>query len=288
MVSANQALPVPMTVQNDAFGRALPTDIIPPLVAQATALYALVLMQGGAAIATQDARIHSIAKGDTDIAYVGGVSTLVTAGRLPLEIWRLLRPYGSTPVRGMQMPVFRGGNNGSGAAQVALPPVSLPPPTPSAPQAPAGVGTELQYRANATQVGAVTGSAFQGGQLILPETVMSKILVHGVHDLGTVGAVASLDVRQAMVFTMTTTPSTNLALTPSSPGQAGQELVLLIRSDTTGLDQVTFAAPFHATGPLTLTGAGDLTSYATGMMHVLSFVSDGRGWFETSRVPVVA
>jgi len=103
-----QALPLPMLGQVDGMGRLLPTDIIPPLVEQATALYALVLMSSGGDVTISSAAIEHLRKGDTEVWYHGSVQTAIGGGTLPLEIWTYLRPYGQVPQRGRQAPVFRG------------------------------------------------------------------------------------------------------------------------------------------------------------------------------------
>lgn len=104
-----QALPLPMAGQVDAMGRLLAEDIVPPMVQQATALLALALAQEHTrSVATADmVGLQRVKMGDIEVqlSSTQPVSVLVT---LPAEVWELLAPYGQVPVRGMQMPVYRG------------------------------------------------------------------------------------------------------------------------------------------------------------------------------------
>lgn len=103
-----QALPLPMVGQVDQFGRDLALDIIPPLVVQATALYALALYTeqqdtSGASQGITQLRVE----GDVTVTYAQTPVVSVFL-RVPWEIWDLLRPYGTVPSRGRSMPVVRG------------------------------------------------------------------------------------------------------------------------------------------------------------------------------------
>lgn len=93
--------------------------------------------------------------------------------------------------------------------------------------------------------------------------------------LGTVGATGSIDITLAQSYTLTSTASTNMALTPTGVGTAGQEHCLIITSDATGGDVVTFASPYRTTGTMTLTAS---------KLHTICFLSNGSNWVEKSRV----
>lgn len=105
-----QALPLPMVGQVDAWKRALPEDIIPPLVVKATALYALTLFKAG-----QVEDQAALAAGIKQFQVEGAVSitfadplTIVPSVAIPWEIWNLLRYYATVPTIGRHMAVVRG------------------------------------------------------------------------------------------------------------------------------------------------------------------------------------
>jgi hypothetical protein len=105
MVSATQALPFPMQGQTDAYGRVLATNIIPPLVEQATALYALTLMQfvtETESMTSAGQTIQRLRKGTTEVWYSSGGSSTTATTTEPVfspNVVRLLQYYGRKPSR---------------------------------------------------------------------------------------------------------------------------------------------------------------------------------------------
>lgn len=92
--------------------------------------------------------------------------------------------------------------------------------------------------------------------------------------LGVIGASATIDISKAPVQTLTSTASTNMTLTPSAAGKAGQQLKLIITSDATGGDVITFASTFLPNGTLTITAS---------KIYVVEFLSNGTNWLEVAR-----
>jgi hypothetical protein len=99
--SPDQALALPQTGLVDQWGRTVASDVIPRAVQQATAFYALTLLEnvtGTSAAATGDLLIKSQKIGDMTITYqdVSSTSASVPASpdAMPAEVKALLRPYG--------------------------------------------------------------------------------------------------------------------------------------------------------------------------------------------------
>jgi len=95
-----------------------------------------------------------------------------------------------------------------------------------------------------------------------------------VDAIGVVGAAATITVTNPNLHTLTSTAGTNMTLTPSGVGVAGQHLWICITSDAGGGDVVTFASTFKPNGTMTLTGS---------KKHMIEFVSDGTTWNELAR-----
>jgi hypothetical protein len=112
--TTTQALAWPQTGQEDPWGRLVAPDVIPLQVQQATALYALGLLEStapGAPQASGDLIIKSKKIGDTTITYqdVSGAQatrTPTSPYAIPAEVRALLKPYGMVPGYG-SIPVFR-------------------------------------------------------------------------------------------------------------------------------------------------------------------------------------
>jgi len=104
-----QALAWPQTGQVDHLGRAVPLDIVPRVIQQATAFYALALLEedaaGGAVGAEAGIKTKKI--GDTSITYKDDAAVQVSVvQRFPPEVRTMLRFYGNVPGLG-HMPVLR-------------------------------------------------------------------------------------------------------------------------------------------------------------------------------------
>jgi Putative DnaT-like ssDNA binding protein len=110
--TATQALAWPQTGQLDHFGRPLATDTIPRVIKQATAFYALALLDEGAAGGGSggsgfDANIKTKKIGDTSITYKDEVVAPVSVARtIPSEIRTMLHHYGIVAGSGI-IPVLR-------------------------------------------------------------------------------------------------------------------------------------------------------------------------------------
>jgi hypothetical protein len=110
----DQALALPQVGLVDQWGRPVAADVIPSAIAQATALYALGLLEStaeGASTATGNLVIKSKKIGDTTITYQDTASTSATRlpvspHAIPAEVRALLRPYGRVPGFG-SIPVLR-------------------------------------------------------------------------------------------------------------------------------------------------------------------------------------
>ena len=111
----DQALALPQVGLVDQWGRQLASDVIPVPVQQATALYALGLLEAtatnGTAAATGDLVIKSKKIGDTTIEYQNISSQASTRApvspyAIPSEVKALLRPYGAVPGMGV-VPLVR-------------------------------------------------------------------------------------------------------------------------------------------------------------------------------------
>lgn len=112
------------------------------------------------------------------------------------------------------------------------------------------------------------------GSGVLSRVNASGTIIGSVNGLGTVGASATIMVALGNLVTLTSTASTNMTLTPSGAGVAGQVMRIVITSDATGGDVVTFASTFKPNGTMTLTASKG---------HTITFVSDGTNWWETAR-----
>jgi hypothetical protein len=106
--SPDQALALPQTGLLDAWGRWLPSNVIPAAVRQATALYAMALLDATSevgAVTGSDLVIKSKKIGDTTITYQDVASTSARAQvspyAMPAEVKTLLKPYGAVPGLGM-------------------------------------------------------------------------------------------------------------------------------------------------------------------------------------------
>src|SRR4030095_8636958 len=104
----DQALALPQTGLIDSWGRWLPTDVIPVAVQQATALYAMALLDASMddGTASSDTLVLKSKKiADTTLTYqdVSSTSTRlpVSPYAIPREAQVLLRPYGVVPGLGM-------------------------------------------------------------------------------------------------------------------------------------------------------------------------------------------
>lgn len=110
----DQALALPQVGLVDQWERSLASTLIPLAVEQATALYALALLEStalGAPQATGDLVIKSKKIGDTTITYQDIASgstakTPVSPHAIPAEVKALLRHYGRVPGYG-SIPVYR-------------------------------------------------------------------------------------------------------------------------------------------------------------------------------------
>lgn len=111
----DQALALPQAGLVDQWGRVIASDVIPLAVQQATALYALGLLEATAATAgvaagTADLVIKSKTIGDTRIEYQSiaapSARAPVSPYAIPSEVRALLRPYGAVPGMG-SVPVVR-------------------------------------------------------------------------------------------------------------------------------------------------------------------------------------
>lgn len=111
----DQALALPQTGLVDALGRPVASDVIAPAVQQATALYALGLLETTAARATgggtEPRLVKSMKLGDTTITYqdiptqsTGRVP--VSPHAIPSEVRMLLQPFGLVPGF-VSIPVWR-------------------------------------------------------------------------------------------------------------------------------------------------------------------------------------
>lgn len=97
----DQALALPQVGLVDQWGRAVPSDVIPTPVAQATSLYALALLEAtedDGTAASGDLVIKSKKIGDVTLTYqdLPSTSTRTPASpyAIPSEVRSLLRPYG--------------------------------------------------------------------------------------------------------------------------------------------------------------------------------------------------
>ena len=104
----DQALALPQVGLVDQWGRQLASDVIPVPVQQATALYALGLLDAtadDAPAATGDLVLKSKKIGDVQITYQDVSSqssrTPVSPYAIPSEVKALLRPYGAVPGMGV-------------------------------------------------------------------------------------------------------------------------------------------------------------------------------------------
>lgn len=104
----DQALALPQVGLVDQWGRVVPSDVIPAPVQQATALYALGLLEAtadDAPAASGDLVIKSKKIGDTTITYQDVSSSTARAPvspyAIPSEVKALLRPYGAVPGMGV-------------------------------------------------------------------------------------------------------------------------------------------------------------------------------------------
>lgn len=105
----DQALALPQVGLVDQWHRPVASDVIPLPVQQATALYALGLLEAtaddGAAATSGDLVIKSKKIGDTTIEYQNMSSTSARASvspyAIPAEVKALLRPYGAVPGAGV-------------------------------------------------------------------------------------------------------------------------------------------------------------------------------------------
>lgn len=113
----DQALALPQVGLVDQWGRQLASNVIPVAVQQATALYALGLLESvpdettAANAATGDLVIKSTKIGDTEITYQNVSSTSATnvpvsPYAIPSEVKALLKPFGMVPGYG-SIPVYR-------------------------------------------------------------------------------------------------------------------------------------------------------------------------------------
>jgi hypothetical protein len=116
--TATQALAWPQIGQTDTWGRPVAPDIVPSVVQEATALYALSLLEAlaaedaGASAGTGDLVIKSKKVGDTTITYQDTGSSSTTARQaaspqaIPANARRLLWHYGLVPGMGV-VPLVR-------------------------------------------------------------------------------------------------------------------------------------------------------------------------------------
>jgi hypothetical protein len=107
--TATQALAWPQTGQVDHLGRPVPLDIVPRVLKQATAFYAVALLEEEASGGTvgADAGIKTKKIGDTSITYKDEPAVQVSVTQqLPSDIRLMLRFYGMVPGLGI-VPVYR-------------------------------------------------------------------------------------------------------------------------------------------------------------------------------------
>ena len=111
----DQALALPQTGLVDQWGRAVASDVIPVAVQQATALYALGLLEATApdapAAGSGDLILKSKKIGDTTLTYQDISSSAsarapVSPYAIPSEVKALLRPYGTVSGAGV-VPLVR-------------------------------------------------------------------------------------------------------------------------------------------------------------------------------------
>ena len=110
----DQALALPQVGLVDQWGRQVASDVIPVPVQQATALYALGLLEAtadDAPAATGDLVLKSKKIGDVtltyqDISSSASTRTPVSPYAIPSEVKALLRPYGLVPGMGV-VPLVR-------------------------------------------------------------------------------------------------------------------------------------------------------------------------------------
>jgi hypothetical protein len=104
-----QALAWPMQGQIDYYGRPIDPDSIPSTIKDATATYGLALLEVPASTVSvsADAGIKSKRLGDTSVTYRDTVLVKTPAQQMPLEVRRMLTPYG-TVAGNMMVPLVRG------------------------------------------------------------------------------------------------------------------------------------------------------------------------------------
>jgi hypothetical protein len=107
--TTTQALAWPMQGQVDSFGRPVDPTTIPQDVKDATATYGLALLEVPASTVSvsADAGIKSKRLGDTSVTYRDTVLVKTPAQQMPLEIRRMLTPYG-TVAGNVMVPLVRG------------------------------------------------------------------------------------------------------------------------------------------------------------------------------------
>jgi hypothetical protein len=92
----------------------------------------------------------------------------------------------------------------------------------------------------------------------------------------TYGATVSVDTSSSGAFLMTATG--NATLNASAGGTAGRTIIFVLTGDATGGRIITFGTNFDSKDTLVLSASDQ---------SMISFVSDGTAWRETSRSPEI-
>lgn len=137
--------------------------------------------------------------------------------------------------------------------------------------APAGSGTELQYRSSATNMGAVTSSSFAAGLLTLPSTSISKASFGAQTELTI--ATGAITATRSYHSVDTEADAITDDLDTISGGSEGD--LLIIRANNSARTVVAK----DGTGNLAL--AGDFTM--DNAQDTLTMIYDGASWLELSR-----
>lgn len=96
----------------------------------------------------------------------------------------------------------------------------------------------------------------------------------------TFSASMTIDVTHSLhVVAASHTTSATTTMTPSAAGSAGDQLTILIETDSSGQVVTTFASTFHTTGTQTCTAS---------TFSSITFVSDGSRWIETGRATALS
>ena len=100
--TTTQALAWPMTGQVDHLGRPMPETVVPVVIQQATALYALALLQDTSQdpASLAEAGIQSKKIGDTTITFRDSGMPVSPIHEIPAEVRALLMPYATMKTAG--------------------------------------------------------------------------------------------------------------------------------------------------------------------------------------------